>query len=458
VKSLTPGLSKLFVFATLLAVANVLVLVFLDSYDFRIGPVHLIAHGLFKPLLYVSGAILATMLARSGSTGIDRTWSPPPLLTAAVTAALYLPSIAINPTTNREWDHQATIAAVQSVGDLLHLFVWRQPDGFYRPITFLSFWADRMLWGNWPPGHHLQNIALHALNTALVVRLGILYGLELAAARWAGLLFGVAALNYEPVLWPGARFDLLAGSFTLWALCLALRYLEQPSTRTLVLTMGLYSLGVMSKESAYCFVPLFAFFAWTRSRLRKAFPAVAATVGITFALLAIRWAIFDGLGGYPDESGVAPHFAIGLKTFTSFFTRALPAPLMLINIDAGLGWYARAGVAAFAIWAALQALTSGGTFRQNAALLFAALLAALPAANLVDWIGPIAHNVRYVYITSAWIFLLAANASRQRVFLAILVFANVLGVVHNLRTFEWIDPAVRPIALQIPREAPSIHP
>ena len=128
-KTLTPRLSTLFVAATLLAVVNVLLLVMVDTYDLRLGPLHLVAHGLFKPLLYVSGAVLATMLARSDRGNVTSGWSPPPWFSVLLVVILYLPSIAINPTTNTEWLHRNATSSIHSLGDLLGLFIWQRVRG-----------------------------------------------------------------------------------------------------------------------------------------------------------------------------------------------------------------------------------------------------------------------------------------------------------------------------------------
>src|SRR5207248_1988977 len=122
--------------------------------------------------------------------------------------------------------------------------------------------------------------------------------------------------------------------------------------------LGWFALGALAKESAYAFVPLVLLFWWRRERGN--FGIVGATAAVAVVLLAVRVWVIGGLGGYPDESGVSPNFAIGLKTFTSFFTRALPAPLFLINTDASIPWYARAAAVGFAAWAVIQAWTSGG--------------------------------------------------------------------------------------------------
>jgi hypothetical protein len=451
--------------AVLLAAANAVLLIFISSYDIRLGPLHLAAHGLFKPLLYLSGAVLLATVVRV-APAVDRGaspggWSPSPAMIAAATALLYLPSLFVNFAEPDDWTHRASTAGLNSVPAALHLFVRKQPDGFYRPLTFLSLWIDRLFFGDtrlW--GYHLQNIGLQIANALLVVRLAQRLGVESGAARWTGLLFAVAGVNYEPVLWPGARFDLLAALFTLLALLAGIDALLG-STRALWLALGSFAAGVLAKESAYCF-PILVVLLWaTRSswnfpsiplvRAGRVFAGVAA---VTLVLLGIRLAVLHGIGGYPDASGVPPHFTLQLTTLTSFFTRGLPVPLLGLNTETALGVPARAAVLGFAAWACVQAPSSAGPWRRNAALILAALASALPAANLVNWISPMAHNFRYLYLASIWIFLLVVSTAwanpRARRWLVVLVVANAVAALYNVETFYWFDWAPRPEALLPP--------
>jgi hypothetical protein len=176
---------------------------------------------------------------------------------------------------------------------------------------------------------------------------------------------------------------------------------------------------------------------------------------VTCLFLAIRLAIYGGLGGYPDASGLSPHFELRFTTLTSFFTRALPVPPFAPNSSVPLPGWAMAAVIGFALWACVHAFTCVGSWRRNGGFLAAALLAALPAANLVDWVGPMMHNTRYLYLPSIWIFLLIAAATGSsalaRAGLIVLVLANSIGVLHNISSYRWIDPGVRPAATQVRR-------
>ena len=441
------------------AALNVILLSILNSYDFRLGPFHLAAHGLFKPLLYLNAALLLAVLAARNTKFPSRGnfWSPNGFFIAFVVTLLYLPSLSVS-ATHAEWTHQLTSAQHNSLAGLAGMFISKQLDGFYRPIGFLSLWADYRIFGDHQWGYHLQNIFFHAANCLLLVRLGVQLGLETATARWAALFFGVAAANYEPVIWPGARFDLLAGFFTLLALLTALSWLRGRDRSSLWWVVICYALAVLSKESAYCLPLLLLFLILTSQTwgLRGwSIPSAAQLLGVaaisTALLVGIRYAIYNGMGGYPDATGVTPHFALHLATFTSFFTRALPVPVFGIDTDTALPWWMAATSAAFAFTSCGFAICAGGALSRKILLLMAALLSVLPAANLVDWVSPLMRNTRYLYLPGMWIcFLLAAaglERPRARWWLMGMIAANAVGAFYNYHSFHWFDWAPRPPAL-----------
>lgn len=450
---------RIFLIAQLAAALNVLVLAFTGSYDVRLGPLHLAAHGLFKPLLYLNAALLLACLAapdqKQGQPG--KIWSPNGFWIALAVCLLYIPSFGVS-ATHAEWTHQLNSAAHDSFSGLAHLFVSKQADGFYRPFVFLLLWVDYRIFGDHQWGYHIQNLFFHTANCLLLVRLGVRLGMTRDASHWAAFLFGLASVNYEPVIWPGARFDLVAAFFTLLALLAALVWWRERRPSALWV-MGLcFGLGVLSKESAYCF-PVLLFFLIATAHVwglpRLLLPDAAKALGIAAAIsvlfLAIRWSIYRGMGGYPDATGVAPHFAIHMATFTSFFTRALPVPAFALNTEDVLLWWARGAVAIFAVAACGLAVQAGGVFSRKLGLLAGALISALPAVNLVDWISPLMRNTRYLYLPAMWICLLIAVAGvdrpRARWWLLGIVFANAVAAFYNFHVFHWFDWAPRPSAL-----------
>jgi hypothetical protein len=422
-----------------LAAINVGLLVFLDSYDLRLGPIHLAAHGLFKPLLYLNGAVMLYLCLQEPVVTVPKRWSPSPIWIALCSAGIYVPSFWLNASVDstNDWVHLADISQINSIADLADLFAWRQPDGFYRPLTFVSLCLDRVLFGSHLWAYHFQNVALHAANAVLVARLGKKLGIDEASSRWAGLLFGVAALHYEPVIWPGARFDLLACLFVLLAISAAA---EDPLPVAKI--TAYFVAGVLSKESAYCFPLLLAALIWLK-RPSKWAPALTAVGTASLALLAIRWMIFGGLGGYPVEAG-SPHFALGFTSFTSLFTRALPVPLFSMNTES-LALLAKTAILLYTAWASWTAISSTARTNRPAWIwIAAALISALPALNLVNWIGPDARNVRYLYLPSIWMAYLVATTRAKPVLFSLLAAANALATIVNIRTFRWYGTSIGP--------------
>jgi hypothetical protein len=426
------------ILAVFLAAANAVALSFVHSYDLAIGPIHLVAHELFKPLLYLNAATLVAILASRQSSDSIPGWTPGFTLIAMITAALYAPSIFVN-YLHHDWTHRHVSADITSLTALMHLFTRPQGDGFYRPLPFLSLWLDFRIFHQHYWGYHLQNIALHIANAGLILRLGARIGLQRVAAGFASLLFATAAVNFEPVMWPAARFDLMATLFTLLALLAALRYRSHPEVwhRSLLWMMAAFAAGALSKESAFCFPLLLVLLMAGDSLTLVRWTVVLGSAGLVAAIaLGARIAVYGGLGGYPQ----APHFVLHTSTITSFFTRALPAPLFAFNSSVPPDAWAIAAVAVFAIAVCGIALTCRGWLRRDAGLLGAAFLSAVPAANLVNWIGSSMQNTRYLYMSSIWIFLMlaaaAGNSPRGRRWLVAVVLANCLGAAHNVAAYQ----------------------
>jgi protein O-mannosyl-transferase len=92
----------------------------------------------------------------------------------------------------------------------------------YHPLTWISFQADASLWGAHPRAMHLENVAIHAIDTVL------LFLLLRTAGTWpaalAAAIFGVHPLHVESVAWISERKDLLSGCFFLLATIAYMEY------------------------------------------------------------------------------------------------------------------------------------------------------------------------------------------------------------------------------------------
>jgi tetratricopeptide (TPR) repeat protein len=124
--------------------------------------------------------------------------------------------------------------------------------GYYQPLTMISLMVDYALCGR--PYNlrqfHRTSLALHVMNTMLViVLLYLLFDQEWVAAG-VGLLFGLHPLTAETIPWVGERKTLLAAFFALWSLILYVRYSRKGHLRLYSGCMVMYVAALMSKPTS----------------------------------------------------------------------------------------------------------------------------------------------------------------------------------------------------------------
>lgn len=147
-------------------------------------------------------------------------------LTAAVSFAIYLPSLNNGFVI---WDDQLYVYENVRIRliDLAFLkYILTEPIAAnWHPLTMLSHALAYAVWGLKPWGHHLVNVVLHALNTALVFILTVRLvsaarsvngeksrdAMTVTSALVASLLFGIHPVHVESVAWVAERKDVLCG-------------------------------------------------------------------------------------------------------------------------------------------------------------------------------------------------------------------------------------------------------
>lgn len=115
------------------------------------------------------------------------------------------------------------------------------------PITSISYMLGSQLYGLSAAGHHLTNVALHAVNAVLVLLVLQRLTRSLWIAAVVAGLFALHPVQVEPVAWVSGRKDVLSTTFWFLALWAYLRYCSVPRGTRLVLAWGLFALGVASK-------------------------------------------------------------------------------------------------------------------------------------------------------------------------------------------------------------------
>ncbi len=300
-----------------------------------------------------------------------------------------------------------------------------------RPLTLLSFFLDRALWGADPAGWHLTNLILHVLATLALYRFfrtvsrrsGLPHRQRRIIPLVAAVLFALHPANTETVHLPAFRADILA------TLCTVLYLLAGTAVarRTRPLTAGLLTtsaLGgvVASKESGLA-APLILLAAWwLLPRLRPGRTHMIMIAALSL-LLSVAFSVACLL---PQHSGIRPSFqAVGtawngyslrfpsnLLTAPWLFVRMLslllwPFPLAVdhpvMPVTSPMDPRFTAGLTALGLCVLALPLLR----RRLPTVAFAAawfLIAWLPVANILPLLNPFAE--RYAY-PAAPAFLLA---------------------------------------------------
>jgi len=160
-----------------------------------------------------------------------------------------------------------------------------QPYGSnWIPLTWISYQINHAFSGLEPGGYLLTNVALHALNAALLYL--ALVGMTGAVWRSAfvAALFALHPLHVESVAWATLRKDVLSGLFWMLSLCAYAHYCRKPrSIRRYTWVFVCLALGLMTKP---------------------------ILVTLPFVLLLLDYWPLDRLRG--SESGDRPHIS-GLR-------------------------------------------------------------------------------------------------------------------------------------------------
>lgn len=167
---------------------------------------------------------------------------------------------------------------------------------YYRPLAMLSYVASQE-----PAVQHAINVALHALNTALVLYLArALMPHEAAGSRiglWAAALaalaFAVHPAAVEAVAWISGRFDTLMCSFVLGVFLVALG--GELTRRRLALVCVLFFAAMCSKEAAVGLpvaLPFLLLLKWRLAGDSRSVKEKAAQSGWLFAALALALALY----------------------------------------------------------------------------------------------------------------------------------------------------------------------
>ena len=382
------------------------------------------------------------------------------LFAALVCAAIYLPTLRYQ----FVWDDEQLVTANYrlEVANPLPLFgqdFMPQSHGsvatrvhYYRPLTVLSFWLDRHIWGQNPFGYHLTNVLLNAL--ALVLLGLLLVRLAGRTQIWPVLLgiavFGLHPARVESVAFISGRTDLLATVFVLLCLLSLWRYARSGRWPWLGAATAAAAAAMLAKETAVLlpvlvvamlFLPGFG--ARARNRLAVILPAAAV-----LACLVLRWLVLGSAALPAGSAGVVQRLLLFLNALGRYGQLAVfPFTHRLLYPDrpafAAFNWPTVVG---FLLLLSLPLLA--WRFRGRAPGFGAAwfLLFILPASNLFA-IGDTFLAERLLCLPLAGLAIIVLSVDRVRFgsarnLIMVLLFAYVGLLASDTlhRASVWCDP------------------
>jgi hypothetical protein len=131
---------------------------------------------------------------------------------------------------------------------------------YYRPLFLLWLRLNDALFDSHPWGWHLTSVLAHLVVTLLVYFLSVRIVEEQAAAAFVALIFGLHPVHIEAVAWVSGVTEPLLATLILGSFLCYLRMRDRPmgGRRWLALSLALYALGLLEKESALV-MPLIVF-------------------------------------------------------------------------------------------------------------------------------------------------------------------------------------------------------
>ncbi len=119
--------------------------------------------------------------------------------------------------------------------------------GNWHPLTWLSHQADCEFFGLKAGAHHLINVLIHAVNSALVFALIWRLTSRLWPSAMVAALFAWHPLHVESVAWIAERKDVLSAFFALLSLLSYVRFARENRRRYLWFALIFFALGLLAK-------------------------------------------------------------------------------------------------------------------------------------------------------------------------------------------------------------------
>lgn len=182
---------------------------------------------------------------------------------------------------------------------------WDRDEGLYRPLSVAMFAIEYELWPEDPMPGHIMNIILFMLTTAVVflaVRKLFPDGDALLPFITA-LLFAIHPIHTEVVANIKSRDEILCLLFGLMSMSFLTDHVTTGKLKYMLLSITMYLLSFLSKESAITLLAVFPLVIWFRSEKPlsanwKPLAGLAAVAGLS---LFIRYMILGSMTGTAEH-------------------------------------------------------------------------------------------------------------------------------------------------------------
>jgi tetratricopeptide (TPR) repeat protein len=291
------------------------------------------------------------------------------------------------------------------------------------PLTWLSHMLDVSLFGDWAGGHHLTNLVLHAVDTALVFALLLVATRERLASAFVAALFALHPLRVEVVAWVSERKELLSMGFGLLAMIAYVSWTRRGGWLRYAAVLLAFAASLASKQM-FVTLPfaLLLFDYWPLARARSLrlvleklplFALSAAACAAVFAAQALSRTLAPDLplGLRLAHAAVAPFRYLALALWPSRLSVLYPHPYA--PELGGEPWSITAVIASAIGLLAITAAVLAARRRRYLAVGWLWFLGTLvPVIGLVQ-IGPQGMADRYTYVPLSGPFIALAWAARD---------------------------------------------
>lgn len=327
----------------------------------------------------------------------------------------------------------------------------------YSPVQLLLHGAAWRLFGDQVVGHHVLNLALHAVASVLLMLLLCASGVPLGGALVGSLFFLMHPANVEAVAWISQLKTIAGLVFTLLAL---LAYPRRPA-----LGFAFFVLGLLNKATAAVALPVAFLIEWARTgRVRVRHLAIWCAALAVYAWIEIS---VHQHGGAAEATLYVTPFVL-LRTMAALALRYLvmavsswgvsvfhePEPAYSILDPWWLLALPTLGLVAWRLVALSRAPSAHAARKEEAIYWFWALASFAPVSQIFPFLYPFADRYLYFMLpgligVSALMFFDAVSGlaplARSRIYFAAMATLLALCGSFAWRSHEraaiWRSPA-----------------